>query len=185
MAITISGNGISSDAIASLAASKLTGQVPDANAPSGSVIQVVSTTKTDTFSSSTINAWTDITGISVTITPSSASNKIMVFVSVQGINTGSNTYFRLVRNSTAVGVGDASGSRSQVSSQNIYNTGTNGMLGSSFQFLDSPASTSAVTYKIQFITDYGTIYVNRTPNDTDALYIGRSQSTITAQEIAA
>ena len=43
MAITLSGDGISSDAIASLSASKLTGQVPDANAPSGSVIQVVST----------------------------------------------------------------------------------------------------------------------------------------------
>lgn len=157
--------------------------VTTGNIPTGQIIQVVSTTKTDTFSSATANAWTDITGLSVSITPSSASNTILVMASVQGINTSSNAYFRLVRGSTAIGVGNASGSRSQVSSQNIYNTGTNGMLGSSFQFLDSPSTTSSTTYKIQFITDSATTYINRTSSDIDALYTGRSQSTITVMEI--
>jgi hypothetical protein len=67
------------------------------NIPTGQIIQVVSTTKTDTFSSTTTNAFTDITGLSVSITPTSSSNTILVMVSVQGINAGSNTYFRLVR----------------------------------------------------------------------------------------
>lgn len=151
---------------------------------SGSVLQVVSATKTDTFSSSTANVFTDISGLNVSITPTSTSSKIMVFVSVQGVNGGTNAYFRLVRNSTAVGVGDTSGSRSSVSSSNVFPDNANSMKGSSFQFLDSPSTTSATTYKVQFITDGNTTYINRTPNDVDALYTGRSQSTITLMEIA-
>jgi hypothetical protein len=155
------------------------------NIPTGQIIQVVSTTKTDTFSSTTTNAFTDITGLSVSITPTSSSNTILVMVSVQGINAGSNTYFRLVRGSTAIGVGTTTGSRSAVSSSNIHinSLGVNHLFGSSFQFLDSPSSTSSTTYKIQFITDAATTYINRTVNDTDALYTGRSQSTITVMEI--
>jgi hypothetical protein len=155
------------------------------NIPTGQIIQVVSTTKTDTFSSATTNAFTDITGLSVSITPSSSSNKILVMASVQGINTDSNAYFRLVRDATAIGVGATSGSRSSVSSSNVF-TGANtanAMLGSSFQFLDSPSTTSSTTYKIQFITDVGTTYVNRTSTDGNFLYTGRSQSTITVMEI--
>jgi hypothetical protein len=153
------------------------------NIPTGQIIQVVSTTKTDTFSSATVNAWTDITGLSVSITPSSSSNKIMILSSVQGLNNNSNAYFRIVRDSTAVGVGTTAGSRSSVSSSNVYAAGGNIMNGSSFQFLDSPSTTSSTTYKIQFITDIATTYINRTVNDTDALYTGRSQSTITVMEI--
>lgn len=155
---------------------------------SGQIIkQVIQTVKTDTFSSTAANAWTDVTGLSVSITPTNASNKILVICSVTGVNISSNTYFRMVRGSTAIGVGDAAGSRSQVSSSNFYSSqaGTgNSMLGSTFQYLDSPATTSATTYKIQFITDSGTTLVNRTPNDTDALYVGRSISTITVYEVA-
>jgi hypothetical protein len=161
-----------------------TAGVPSSAMPAGSVLQVVSTTKTDTFSSTAANAFTDITGLSVSITPTSSSSKIMVFCTVQGINANTNAYFSLVRDAAAIGVGGASGSRSQVSSENIYKVGTNMMAGSSFQFLDSPVTTSSTTYKIQFITDGGTTYVNRTVGDIDALYTGRSQSTITVMEIA-
>ena len=58
------------------------------------------------------------------------------------------------------------------------------MSGSSFNFLDSPATTSSTTYKIQFITDTATTYINRTAGDVDASYTGRTQSTITVMEIA-
>ena len=150
----------------------------------GKVLQVVSTTKSDDFSSSAINAFTDITGLSVSITPSSASNKILIIASVQGVNTTSNAYFRLVRGATAIGVGDTSSSKSRVSSSNIYLNGSNFMNGSSFNFFDSPSTTSSTTYKIQFITDVATTFINRTSGDVDALYTGRSQSTITAIEIA-
>ena len=171
---TTSGTVLTS--VSSLTASQL---------PAGSVLQVVSTTKTDTFSSATTNAFTDITGLSVSITPTSSSNKILVMASVQGINTDSNAYFRLVRDATAIGVGATSGSRSSVSSSNVFTSANtaNAMLGSSFQFLDSPSTTSSTTYKIQFITDVGTTYVNRTSTDGNFLYTGRSQSTITVMEI--
>ena len=151
----------------------------------GKVLQVVSTTKSDTFSSSTVNAFTDITGLSVSITPSSASNKILIIASVQGANSSSNAYLRLLRGATAIGVGDTSSSRSSVSSSNIYVSNTNLMNGSTFNFLDSPATTSSTTYKIQFITDFATTVINRTNNDANDLYTGRSQSTITVMEIAA
>jgi len=165
----------------------VTGGIAGSSLPAGAVIQVLSTTKTDTFSSTTTNAFTDITGLSVSITPSSSSNKILVMASVQGINIDSNAYFRLVRGATAIGVGDTSGSRSSVSSSNVYTTvnTANNMLGSSFQFLDSPSTTSSTTYKIQFITDVGTTYVNRTSSDGNFLYVGRSQSTITVMEVKA
>ena len=51
-------------------------------------------------------------------------------------------------------------------------------------FLDSPATTSSTTYKFQMRNYVGTGYINRTPNDTDAVYTARSSSTITVMEIA-
>ncbi len=186
MPITINGTGtISGVSATGISTAQTVTSVGRSALPAGSVLQVVSTTKTDTFSSSATNAWTDITGLTLSITPSSSSSRILVMASVQGINTNTNAYFRLVRNSTGIGVGDGSGSRSQVSSSNVYFTQGNGMVGSSFQFLDSPATTSSTTYKVQFITDGPTVYVNRTANDENALYTGRSQSTITVMEIAA
>ena len=158
-------------------------QYSTVGATAGYVIQVLSTTKTDTFSSSATNTFTDITGLSVTITPSSTSNKILIIASVQGGNPSSNAYFRLIRGSTAIGIGDTSGSRSSVSSSNIIVNNSNAMSGSTFNFLDSPSTISSTTYKIQFITDTATTYINRTSSDSDALYTGRSQSTITVMEI--
>jgi hypothetical protein len=152
-------------------------------ASAGQVIQVVSTTKSDTFSSSAINAFTDITGLSVSITPSSASNKILIIAIVQAHNVNTNGYLRLVRGATAIGVGDTAGSRSSVSGSNMTNSVASFIGTNAFQFLDSPATTSSTTYKIQFITDGATTLINRSSNDTDFLYIGRSQSTITVMEI--
>jgi len=86
MPLVLSGDGITSDNITSLAASKLTGQVPDANAPSGSVVQVVSVvpspiaTAVASTGSNTANLTTSNTTLlfSGSITPLSASNKILV-----------------------------------------------------------------------------------------------------------
>ena len=168
----------------SIAATQLTGTIAAARLPTGSVLQVVSTNFTTTFSSAAINAWTDITGMSVTITPVSASNKIFVMFSCMGSNPSSNTYIQLVRGSTAICVGTTAGSRSSTSTGNFYNAAANHMSGQSNNYLDSPSTTSATTYKLQFITDTATTYINRTSADTDALYTGRSASTITVMEIA-
>ena len=153
--------------------------------PTGSVLQVVSATMTDTLAYASANTYADIAGLTATITPTSTSSKIMVTCNVAIINTNSNVYVALKRGSTFVGTGPASGNRSQVSSSNAYNTGSNALLGLNFEYLDSPSTTSATTYKVQSITDSSAAtYVNRTPSDTNAVHGVRSQSTITLMEIA-
>ena len=151
----------------------------------GSVLQVVSTTKTDAFTSTTATTYTDITGMSVTITPKSSSSKIYAIVtgtcSGQSATTGSQ--IRLVRGSTAICIADSSGSTTPAST-NSYQLDVNQSNPFSISFLDSPATTSSTTYKIQFIITSGTFYFNRTQYDSNASN-GRYASTITLMEIAA
>lgn len=152
---------------------------------SGKILQVVSTTKTDVFTSTTEVAWTDITGLSVTITPSSSSNKVLVRAVTNATMSLTTGQIRLVRGSTAIGVGDAAGSRVQAGAS-IRDPDVYMIRNSSIEFLDSPATISATTYKVQFFIQTGgdTLYVNRSSNDTDADYSGRVASTITVMEVA-
>ena len=156
----------------------------------GAVLQVVSTTKTDTFST-TASVFTDVTGLSVSITPTSSSSKILITLSmtIAGQNANGGAIYKFVRGSTDICVGDLAGSRPQasggtpyISDANVYNT----ISGS---FLDSPATTSSTTYKIQVVgaNAGGGVYVNRTQTDTNAsnFYNSRTASTITVMEIAA
>jgi hypothetical protein len=153
---------------------------------SGRVLQVVSTTKTDTFST-TSGSYVDVTGFSVSITPTSATSKIYAVVTLGFCcASGTRAAFQLVRGSTAVGIGDASGSRTTASSSGGVSSPAT-LESTSFSFLDSPSTTSATTYKVQiaFIDTSGTLYVNRTVNDEDAASRPRTASTITLMEIAA
>lgn len=148
------------------------------------IVQVQSTTKTDTFTMSS-NTFTDVTGLSVSITPTSASNKVLVMVSMAvASSTTASMYTRLMRGSTAIAVGDAAGSRTPAS-VNIFTSGTSFQASQSILFLDSPATTSATTYKIQISTDSGTstMSVNRTGGDTDSSTHSRTVSTITVMEV--
>lgn len=152
----------------------------------GAVLQVVSTTKTDVFSSSS-TSMTNITGLSASITPSSATSKILVSVAFGGISIAASEYlsFRLLRGATAISIGDSAGSRDRVSMS--YNPGvsTNFLIDSgAFQFLDTPATTSATTYQVQMRVSAGTGNVNRTAVDTDAGAYPRTITTITLTEIA-
>ena len=155
--------------------------------PAGSVLQVVSTTKTDTFTT-TSTSFTDVTGLSVSITPSSASNKILVLYNFQASATsGENTVgFQLVRNSTAICLGTAAGSRFAATNYNRSMTGNNDQSWAmTMNFLDSPATTSSVTYKVQVLTQAGaTAAVGRTVLDSNVAVIARFPSTITVMEIA-
>ena len=152
----------------------------------GKVLQVVQTYKTDT-SSTTSTSFTDVSGFSANITPASTSNKILVLVTIGGQGNGglSQMYFRLDRNGSVVGVGDAAGSRKQISGASIYSTDNNTMGSTAFNYLDSPSTTSSLTYKIQFSADAGTVYVNRSNTDTDLTSRGRGTSSITLMEIEA
>jgi hypothetical protein len=151
------------------------------------ILQVVSTTKTDTFSTSS-TSYTDVTGLSVSITPLATSSKIYVtgYISTAYDNTATTAFFRLMRDSTAICVGDAAGSRDQGTAN--LNQGLSAVHSHPFVFLDSPNTTSATTYKAQVRVNVGqavTMYVNRSVTDTDAGNGSRVASTITVMEVSA
>ena len=155
-----------------------------AEASGGKVLQVVQTYKTDT-ASTTSTSFTDVSGFSASITPSSTSNKILVLTTIGGQAASGVTqiYFRLDRNGSAVGVGDAAGNRQQISGATVYVPDNNVMGTTAFNYLDSPSTTSLLTYKIQFRVDAGTGYVNRSNDDSDLTSRGRGTSSITLMEI--
>jgi len=138
--------------------------------PTGSVLQVVNFNVSDT-TASTSATWAD-TSTTLAITPSSTSSKILVQANINGLDKSStNTWLalRLVRGSTTL---------IQFEGQAGYTAAASAssVAGSSTSYLDSPSSTSAVTYKVQM----------RNPPATSTVYIGSSASisTITLMEIA-
>ena len=157
----------------------------------GKVLQVVSTTKTDVFTASLNNSFTDITGLSVTITPSSASNKILI---ISMVNFGSSSVYpptlRLFRGSTHICLATGSlGSRqnSTTSAGGGQDTSdANRGMTNTITFLDSPATTSSTTYKIQggVLQAAGVFSCNTSGSDIDQDYMVRCASTITVMEIA-
>jgi hypothetical protein len=167
-------------------ASLASGVPTRAQLPAGSVLQVVQTVKTDTFSTAS-TSFVDITGLSVTITPTSSSNKILVICNLQIQTVGTATVgCRLVRDSTAIFIGDAAGSRPRASAVTNGNSNFNWAGQSSMTFLDSPATTSATTYKVQMYEGQGnTGYVGRTSQDNNSNDGGRVPCQITVMEIAA
>lgn len=155
--------------------------------PAGSVLQVVQATKTDTASYATGNGWVDLVGISASITPSSTSNKILVLVSISSGCNGAaspDSLVRLKRNSSVVtgAIADASGSRA-LGSFGLNTWRSSWELGNaSFQYLDSPSSTSPLTYGFDIKTaDTG--FINRTFSDENGTGGERGISVITLMEI--
>lgn len=150
------------------------------------ILQVASTFKDDPF---TINSatFTDVTGLSVAITPAFTTSKILVMVTMStssNWNTG-NMQTRLMRDSTAIAIGAAAGSRTPAST---VTAGGNDFTGQTvaITYLDSPATTSSTTYKMQIRHNTaGLGYVNRQMDDTDAAAQPRTASTITVFEVSA
>lgn len=159
------------------------------NPKAGNILQVVSTTKTDTFTTTSTSA-TDITGLSVSITPTSSSNKVLVSYNISG--SVEDSEYRagiiLVRDSTEIYIGDAASNRIRMSSFLMHHTNHNyEMFDVSGTHLDSPSSTSAVTYKIQAkMLDSGRqVNINRSYGDADLDTRPRTASSITVMEVAA
>jgi len=176
--------------IEAMAASKLTGQVPDANAPSGSVIQVVSVTKRDTFSTNSAGD-TAITGLSASITPLSTSSKIFIMFDVNYDSTRGNSGggFRIYRNGShlTASSGNTDGNRYTVSADFGANANADqsGMHRSG-TYLDSPSTTSSTTYQIIINQDSSfSTFINRARADANDTDDGRMASSITLMEIAA
>lgn len=174
----IFGTAVPTDGQVASYSTAVSGWVP-ADASSGKILQVVSTTKTDAFST-TSTSFTDITGLSVSITPSSASNKILVLFTVQAShpNAGGDLNINLVRDSTSILVG-TSGTLENVTGYTAQSAAYEiAMFNNSY--LDSPATTSALTYKMQFKVATSTGYVNRRGDNSQYGF----PSTITVMEIA-
>ena len=178
MAVSINGN---TGVVTGLAA------LPDSAMSIGSIIQVVSATKNDTASISSNASFVDIPGFTATITPSSNSNKILV-VATFFTDATTNAFTRLMRGSTAISIGTgASGNQLNVSSNTArYKSDTNECIPTTISFLDSPATTSATTYKLQGYTYIsGTLYLNRPQNMGNNNYSVITSSTMNLMEIVA
>ena len=179
--------------MSTLSVDTIQGQTTAANVkmPAGTPVQVISTTKTDTFTTSSAS-YVDITGMTATITPKYATSKILVTVNCNwgGVN---NIYASIIllRGSTRIsastgGTGNQTNASMAIGGDNnnfqwkVEHTG--------LQFLDSPATTSATTYKLQVKSTGGpgtnTFYLNR-PHQTDnSAYNVFGTSHITLTEIA-
>ena len=163
------------------------GAITSAKLSAGKILQVVSTTKTDVFTASATDTWHDVTGLTAAITPSSTSSKILVSGHVMGCSQDASNdkrfYIKLLRGSTAIGLGDASSSRLQVHNSSFSDNGANNATVP-INFLDSPSSTSSLTYKIQVRDDTSGVRVNAAPGDSDNNTYARAVSTITLMEVA-
>jgi len=163
-----------------------TGAVFEDAAGGGLVLQVLQAVKTDTFST-TASSFADVTDITVDITPASSSNKVLITAFlVCGSASEAHLHFKLLRDSTDILVGDAASSRIQASISLGPIRNTSQAENFSITYLDSPSSTSSVTYKIQMQNQGAgiTSYVNRSSVDVDNSTFSRNTSTITVMEIS-
>jgi len=134
--------------------------------PAGSILQVVQSYKDDVFSTSTQTTWENITGLSVSITPSATSSEILVLVDVRlGFNAGELAQLRLRRGTTTVGsstIGTTGNGFSFTDSDANSPSQTRVMATNTMTFLDSPSTTSSTTYQVQMWKDgSNTAYLNR------------------------
>lgn len=164
-------------------------QITAAKLAAGVPVQVVQTVKTDTFTTSS-SGGVDVTGMSVSITPTASTSKVLVFADVMvGAASTAQAYFRLARGATeTIYVGDLASSRIQASAQiNGNATFQYDVIRVPIMVLDSPATTSATSYKLVGWSKAGTaaIYVNRSAIDSDNNGYVRGPSSITAIEVRA
>ena len=175
--------------------------VPRDGLPSGSaggIIQVVSISKRDIFSTTngvTGSGYAPVTGLAATITPTRSDSKILVMLQLSiGRSGGHRAYMRLGRTiaggslDNTIFIGDANGSNSR-NTGSLYVTST-GMAPISSNFLDSPATTNAVTYQPAVCGNGAdnnvTIYVNRQANTSGSGVGDDTQtSSIVLMEISA
>ena len=131
---------------------KVNSIVPAGGLPAGAnggIIQVVQTVKSDTFTHTGNTSVTDVTGLNVTITPSSSSSKVLLLC-FMNISNNNISRVQFVRGTTAIGIPSAAGSR-PVGTASMNNGGDSNVCDPlTMIFLDSPATTSATTYKVQW-----------------------------------
>ncbi len=153
----------------------------------GKILQVVNTIKTDAFSVSLTDSNTaNVTGLSVAITPSSSSNKILINAQFNSTNAGGAWQYFYISRGGAIGVGDQHGSNRKRRTTFIspFNSDTND--NGSLQILDAPSSTSELTYQLVISNGSGSTHTFKINQNDSSDITSRASfaSTITAMEIA-
>jgi hypothetical protein len=158
---------------------------PSGGGGGGKVLQVVSVTKVDSFTT-TSTSFVDVTGLTASITPSSTNSRILIIgkMAINPRSSGALGYSQLLRGNTVIGGGTETGSRPSAMSTFVADPAV-GTTDLSFNFVDSPASVSSQTYQIQTRVNTGTIGINTTSEDNDTASRARTSSTITLMEIGA
>ena len=157
----------------------------------GGILQVKSTTKKDVFST-TSASFVDVTNLSVNITPTSSSSKILIMLNTMSSISSATAYLRVTGGNATDFVGDTDGVKVSAltgigRTVSGFDAGESGFALSN-SFLDSPATTSQITYQVQArVSDSSsrTYTLNRCADESNHVYRGRYVSTITAIEISA
>ena len=149
---------------------------------------VVQGVLTATFTSSS-TSFVDVTSLAVTITPTSASSKILLIADIAAGTASSATgsaQFKLTGGNADDYIGNSSGTRTRAADATKWFVANseNQPFNINKTYLDSPATTSAVTYKVQMRSNNGTSYVNRTHDDPNSTFGTRRASSLTAIEVA-
>ena len=135
-----------------------TGGVPTGGG--GGIIQIKQGIITAPVSTGTSGSFID-TGLSATITPTSNTSKVFCMVSLGSISStaGTSVGFRLVRGSTDIGMPNSTSLQSGFT--NIYDADQQLLASANFNFLDSPATTSSITYKVTWRNSGNTTWLGR------------------------
>ena len=153
----------------------------------GKILQTVSATKTDHFST-TSSSLVEVTGLNVSITPLASTSKIYLNIDVSLGGSTAYVGFNIKRDSTLIAVTTAvSGDNRHQGTFGKVIVQDSGIHSTGFNFLDTPNTTSAINYKIFVISAYGSrsVSINRSHNTGNYAYDGAGCSTITAMEVAA
>ena len=176
-------------------AANLTGALPAISGASltnlpggGKVLQVLSVFKDDVFSTTgSTGNFADITGLSVAITPSATTSKILIqFQSCFSTGGGDRGSFRMLRDSTVINEHGASGNTNGIFASLRTGDSLNAIPVAGVH-LDSPSTTSATTYKLQVGAEAsaGDVYVNRPANNYTGSTFYRGVSNLVVMEIGA
>ena len=175
--------------LTSIPAANLTGALPAISGASltnlpagGKFLQIVQDTRTSQVSYSSHSVFQTIGGLAVNITPSAATSKVLVMVSMTHAFTSSSMFiYKLRRDSTTLLPSTGSAVISGTDYAGTFAGKSNGTRGTpaNFNFLDEPSTTSQISYTIQIMHNSGTYSLNQ----RDGNYAG--SSTIIAIEVGA
>lgn len=157
----------------------------------GQIVQVVQVVKTDTWGT-TSGTFTEVTGLAATITPKSSTNKILVLTQIAYATSGNSSYpdighFKVTRGGTDIYLGNSSGAQIRAVFGGTANGSEYAISSGSVNYLDSPGTTSPVTYRVEARRGRAnnTLYVNRAWNDLSAEFVSRGASSIILLEVVA